>query len=59
MSVFNILTGKSTLNTSLGKPRRRWKDNIRRDLKEMSINTRNITNETQNRDYWRTLVNAA
>ena len=38
-SVFKILTDKSTLR----KPRRRWEDNIRMDLKEIrvGINTRN------------------
>jgi hypothetical protein len=36
---FKILAGKPTRKRSLGIPRRRWDDNIRRDLKE--INTRN------------------
>ena len=36
-NAFKILTDKHTGNTrrSLGKPRRRWKDNIKMDLKEM------------------------
>ena len=34
-SVFKNLTGKPT-----GRPRRRWEDNIGRDLKEIGINTR-------------------
>ena len=40
-SAFKILTGKPTRKGSLGRPRRRWEDNIRMDLKEISINTRN------------------
>ena len=40
-SAFKILTGKHTEKIALGKPRRRWEDNIRMDLKEISINTRN------------------
>ena len=33
--------------------------NIRMDLKEVGINTRNWVDSAQNRDYWRALVNAA
>ena len=43
----------------LGRPRRRWEDNIRMNLKEIGINTRNWVDLTQDRDYWRALVNAA
>ena len=38
-------------------PRRRWEDNIRMDLKEIGINTRNWVHSAKNRDYWRALVN--
>ena len=40
-SPFKILTGTSKGKILLGRPRRRWEDNIRMDLKEMGINTRN------------------
>ena len=40
-SAFKILTGKPTGKRPLGRPRRRWKDNIRMNLKEIGINTRN------------------
>ena len=33
-SAFNILTGKFTGKRPLGRPRRRWEDNIRMDLEE-------------------------
>ena len=33
-SAFKILTGKPTGKRSLGRPRRRWEDNIRMDLEE-------------------------
>ena len=36
-----------------------WEDNIRMDLKEIGINTRNWGDSAQDRGYWRTLVNAA
>ena len=40
-SAFKILTGKLTGKRLLGRPRHRWKDNIRMDLEEIGINTRN------------------
>ena len=43
----------------LGRPRCRWEDNIRIDIKEMGINTRNWIDSAQDRDYWTALVNAA
>ena len=58
-SVFNILAGKSTGNRPLGRPRRRWKDNIRMSLKEIGINTRNWVDSAQDKGYWRALVNAS
>ena len=45
-----MLTGTPTGKRPLGRPRCRWEDNIRFDLKEIAFITR---------DYWRTLVNAA
>ena len=38
-SAFKILTGKPT--GTLGRPRRRWEDNIRMDLEEIGINEGN------------------
>ena len=52
-----IATDKPIENKVIGKPRCRWEDNIRIELK--SINVRNLTDLSQNRDYWRALVNAA
>ena len=43
----------------LARPRRRWEDNIRIDLKEKDINTRSWVDLTQDGDYWRALVNVA
>ena len=39
--------------------RHRWEDNIRMDLKEIGINTRNWIDSAQDRDYSRALENAA
>ena len=57
--VLKIFTGTPTEKRSLGRPRRRWEDNIRMDLKEIGINTRNWVDSAQDGDYWRTLMNAA
>ena len=40
-SAFKILTGKPTGNRPLGRPRRRWEDNIRMDFNEIDINAGN------------------
>ena len=42
----------------LERPRRRWENNIRMDLKEIAFNTRNWIDLAQDRNYWRALVNA-
>ena len=51
-SAFQILTGKPTGNRPLERPRRRWEQNIRMDLKEIGINTRNWVVSAQDRGYW-------
>ena len=58
-SVFKILTGKPVGKRPLGRPRRRWEDNIRMDLEEIGINAGNWVDSVQDRNYWRALVNAA
>ena len=40
-SAFKMLTGTPTGTRPLGRPRRRWEDNIKMDLKEIGANTRN------------------
>ena len=58
-SPFKILTGKPTGKRPLGRPRRRWEDNIKTDLEEIGINAGNWVDSVQDRDYWRALVDAA
>ena len=58
-SAFKISTGKPTRKRHLGRPRRRWEDNIRMDLEEIGINAGNWVDSAQDRDYWRAPVNAA
>jgi hypothetical protein len=52
-SDFKILTGKPTGKRPLGRPRRRMY------LEEIGINAGNWVDSTQDKDYWRALVNAA
>ena len=51
MSAFKILTGKPTGKMLLGRPKRRWEDNIRIYLKEIGVSTRNWADSAQDRDY--------
>ena len=58
-NAFKILTGKFTGKRPLVNPRRRRQDNVRTDLEEIGINTRNRIDSAQDRDYWRAVVKAA
>jgi hypothetical protein len=58
-SFFKILTAKPTGKRPLRRPGHSWEDNIKMDLKEIVINTRNWVDSAQDRDYWKALVNAA
>ena len=57
-SASKILTGTPAGKRPLRRPKRRWEGNIRTDIKEMGINTRNWVDSAQDRDYSRSLVNA-
>ena len=54
---FKILIGKLTEKRPIGKSRRRWEGNIKKDLKEMGINTKSWVYSAQDRDHWKALVN--
>ena len=49
-SAFKILTSKTTRKRSLGRPRRRWEDNIRIDLEEIGINVGNWVDSALDRN---------
>ena len=57
-NVGRMLTGKPTGMRSLGRRRRRWEDHIRMGFKKKGVNTRNLVDSVQDRNYWRILVNA-
>ena len=58
-SDFKIVTSTPAGKRPLRRPRRRWEENIRMDLKEIGISSRNWVDSAQDRDYWRALVNPA
>ena len=53
-----VLLGKPEGRRPLGRPRRRWVDNIRMDLQEVGCGYRDWIWLAQVRDRWRTLVSA-
>ena len=56
--VYRVLLGKSEGKRPLGRPRRRWVDNIRIDLQEVVCGYMDWIGLAQDRDRWRTLVSA-
>ena len=50
--------GKSEGRRSLGRPKRRWVDNIRIDLQEVGCGYMECIGLAQDSDRWRTLVSA-
>jgi hypothetical protein len=54
---YNILVWKPEERRPLGRPRRRWEDNIKMDLREIGFGDVDWTHLAQDRDRWRGLVN--
>jgi hypothetical protein len=54
---YRILVGRPERRRPLGRPRRRWEDNINMDLQEVGWGMDWIE-LAQDRDRWRALVNA-
>ena len=57
-AVYRVLVGKPEGKRPLGRPRRRWVDNIRMDLQEVGCGHVYCIGLAQDRDRWRTLVSA-
>jgi hypothetical protein len=51
------LVGRPECKRPLGRPRRRWEDNIKIDLSEIGINWANWIRLAQDRVQWRACVN--
>jgi hypothetical protein len=56
-SAYGILVGKPKGKRPLGRPRRRWVDNIKMDLREMGCGVIDLIDLAQDREQWRALVN--
>jgi hypothetical protein len=56
-NAYRILVGKTEGKRPLGRPRRRWEDNIRTDLIEIGYSGMDWIDLAQDRDQWRGLVN--
>jgi hypothetical protein len=55
---YRLLVGKPEGKRPLGRPRRRWVDNIKMDLLEIGWGGVDWIGLAQDRDKWRALVNA-
>jgi hypothetical protein len=55
---YRVLVGKSERKRSLGRPRRRWENNIKMDLQEVGWWDMDWIELAQDRDRWWDLVNA-
>jgi hypothetical protein len=51
--------GKPDGKRSLGRPRRKWEDNIKMDFQEVVCEGMDLIDVNQDRDRWRALVKAA
>ena len=54
--VYRVLVGKPEGKRPLGRPRRRWEDNIRMDLQEVGVGYEDWIGRAQDRDRRRALV---
>jgi hypothetical protein len=55
--VYRVLFGRFKGKTPVGRPRRRWEDNIKTDLREIGIDGANWIQLAQNSVQWRAFVN--
>jgi hypothetical protein len=56
-NAYRIFVGKPEGKRPLGRPRRRWVDNIKMDHREIEWNGVEWIELAQDRDQWRALVN--
>jgi hypothetical protein len=56
-NAYKMLFEKSEKKRSLGRPKRRWEDNIRMDCREIRWEVVDWMHLTRDRDQWQALVN--
>jgi hypothetical protein len=56
-NVYRVLVGKPEGKRPLGRPRRRWEDGVRMDLREIDWGSLDLIQLAQDRDRWRDVVN--
>jgi hypothetical protein len=54
--VHRVLVGKPQGKRPLGRPRRRWEDNIKMDVQEAGVGCGDWIESAQDRNRWRALV---
>ena len=57
-NAYRVLVGKPESRRPLGRPRRRWEDNIKMDLREVGCDPRDWITLAEDRDQWRAYVRA-
>jgi len=57
-NAYGVLVEKPEVKRPLGRPRRRWDDNIKIDIQEVGCRGMDWIEPAQDRDRWRALVNA-
>jgi hypothetical protein len=55
---YRVLVGKREGRRPLKRPRRRWEDNIKMDLREVGWGSMDWIDLSQDRDRWQALVDA-
>ncbi|KAJ4425795.1 hypothetical protein ANN_27420 [Periplaneta americana] len=58
-NAYRVLVGRPEGKRLLGRPRRRWEDNIKMDWREVGYDDRDWIDLAQDRDQWRAYVRAA
>jgi hypothetical protein len=57
-NLHRVLVGNPEGKRPLGRPRRRWEDNIKIDLQEVGVGCGDWIESAEDRDRWRALVSA-
>jgi hypothetical protein len=55
--VYRVLVGRAEVKRPLGRPRHRWDDNIKMDLRDIGIGGANWIQLAQDRVQWRDFMN--